>query len=86
MASAPNHRRGRNLRCANLPPEQLLANPANWRVHPREQQQALAGALSEVGWVQQILVNKVTGYVVVPTATKAGILPTMRLSVGLDLT
>lgn len=33
------------------PPEQLLANPANWRTHPKEQQQALAGALSEVSWV-----------------------------------
>jgi DNA modification methylase len=46
------------------PPEQLLANPANWRVHPSEQQRALAGALSEVGWVAQILVNRTTGHVV----------------------
>jgi DNA modification methylase len=45
-------------------PEQLLANPANWRLHPREQQQALAGALSEVGWVAQVLVNRTTGHVV----------------------
>ena len=46
------------------PPEQLLANPANWRIHPKEQQQALAGALSEVGWVAQVLVNRTTGHVV----------------------
>jgi hypothetical protein len=46
------------------PPEQLLANPANWRLHPKEQQQALAGALSEVGWVAQVLVNRTTGHVV----------------------
>ncbi len=45
-------------------PEQLLANPANWRLHPMEQQQALAGALSEVGWVAQVLVNRTTGHVV----------------------
>jgi hypothetical protein len=45
-------------------PEQLLANPANWRLHPREQQQALAGALSEVGWVAEVLVNRTTGHVV----------------------
>jgi DNA modification methylase len=45
-------------------PEQLLANPANWRVHPKEQQRALAGSLSEVGWVQQVLVNRTTGHVV----------------------
>jgi DNA modification methylase len=45
-------------------PDQLLANPANWRIHPRSQQQALAGVLSEVGWVSEVLVNKTTGHVV----------------------
>jgi DNA modification methylase len=45
-------------------PDQLLANPANWRVHPKAQQQALAGVLSQVGWVQQVLVNRRTGHVV----------------------
>jgi hypothetical protein len=32
-------------------PDQLLANPANWRIHPKSQQDALAGALDAVGWV-----------------------------------
>ncbi len=45
-------------------PDQLLANPANWRIHPKTQQDALAGALDAVGWVQQVLVNKRTGFVV----------------------
>jgi hypothetical protein len=45
-------------------PEGLLANPANWRLHPKEQQDALAGVLSEVGWVQDIIVNRRTGHVV----------------------
>jgi hypothetical protein len=27
-------------------PDQLLANPANWRIHPKAQQDALAGALT----------------------------------------
>ena len=45
-------------------PDQLLANPANWRVHPKVQQQALAGILGQVGWVQQVLVNRRTGHVV----------------------
>jgi hypothetical protein len=45
-------------------PEQLLANPRNWRIHPRAQQDALAGVLAEVGWVQDIIVNKRTGFVV----------------------
>lgn len=45
-------------------PEQLLANPANWRIHPKPQQDALAGVLSEVGWVQDVIVNRRTGHVV----------------------
>src|SRR5690349_1914024 len=28
---------------ADVPPDQLLANPANWRTHPREQQRSLDG-------------------------------------------
>jgi DNA modification methylase len=45
-------------------PGGLLANPANWRLHPKEQQDALAGVLSEVGWVQDIIVNRRSGHVV----------------------
>lgn len=44
--------------------DQLLANPANWRIHPKYQQDALSGVLSEIGWVQNIIVNKTTGHVV----------------------
>jgi len=45
-------------------PDQLLANPSNWRIHPREQQEALSGALDEVGWVQDVIVNQRTGHVI----------------------
>ena len=45
-------------------PDQLLANPANWRIHPKAQQDALAGALDQVGWVQQVLVNRRSGFVI----------------------
>ena len=45
-------------------PDQLLANPANWRIYPKAQQDALIGALDAVGWVQQVLVNQRTGFVV----------------------
>lgn len=45
-------------------PDQLLANPANWRIHPFEQQQALAAVLDEVGWVAEVIVNQTTGHVV----------------------
>lgn len=45
-------------------PEQLLANPRNWRIHPGEQQEALKSLLGRVGWVQNVIVNKRTGHVV----------------------
>lgn len=45
-------------------PDQLLANPKNWRIHPKNQQEALKGVLSKVGWVQDVIVNKNTGFVV----------------------
>ena len=35
-------------------PDQLLANPSNWRIHPKAQQDALVGALDQVGWVGQV--------------------------------
>ena len=41
---------------------QLLANPKNWRIHPQEQQQALVGVLAQVGWVQNVVVNRRTGW------------------------
>lgn len=45
-------------------PSQLVANPRNWRIHPKPQQDSLSDVLERVGWVQQVLVNKVTGNVV----------------------
>jgi DNA modification methylase len=45
-------------------PEHLAANPANWRVHPRHQRDALAGSLDTVGWVAQVIVNRQSGYVI----------------------
>ncbi len=45
-------------------PDQLLANPSNWRIHPKAQQDALAGVLEEVGWVQSVIVNRTTGNLV----------------------
>ena len=45
-------------------PDQLLAAPDNWRIHPREQQEALEGVLDRVGWVTRIIVNKRTGHVI----------------------
>lgn len=46
------------------PPDQLLASPWNWRVHPKNQQDALQGALSEIGMIQNVICNRTTGHVV----------------------
>jgi hypothetical protein len=45
-------------------PDQLLANPNNWRRHPKHQQEALESMLRTVGWVQRVIVNKTTGHIV----------------------
>jgi hypothetical protein len=46
------------------PASEFMANPDNWRVHPSAQQDALAGVLSEVGWVEQVVENVRTGNLV----------------------
>jgi len=45
-------------------PDQLLANPGNWRTHPKAQQAALAGAISDIGFIRSVTVNQTTGHVV----------------------
>jgi hypothetical protein len=56
--------RNRIVHHAEVDPRTLKANPRNWRSHPRAQQEAIAGVLREVGWVQDVIVNKRTGFVV----------------------
>jgi len=46
------------------PPEQLLANPRNFRVHERFQQDALSGVLESVGVVQNVICNRTTGHLI----------------------
>lgn len=45
-------------------PDQLLANPANWRIHPKPQQDALNDVLDDVGWIQQVVVNQQSGHLI----------------------
>ena len=56
--------RSRIVGHAEVPPSELVPNPRNWRTHPAGQQQALSGALAEVGWVAEVTVNQTTGHVV----------------------
>jgi len=43
-------------------PADLVANPHNWRVHPQAQLDALAAVLDTVGWVQDVIFNRQSGY------------------------
>jgi hypothetical protein len=45
-------------------PAALLANPANFRTHPKHQADALSSVLDEVGYVARVIVNKTTGHLV----------------------
>lgn len=48
----------------DVPPDQLLANPLNFRRHPGHQLEALRGSLRQLGWLKTVLVNRRTGHVV----------------------
>ena len=45
-------------------PDQLLANPSNWRTHGKAQREALRAVLDTVGYVAQVIVNQRTGHLV----------------------
>jgi hypothetical protein len=45
-------------------PDQLLANPKNWRIHPNHQRIALLRILDTVGWVSPVIVNQTTGHLI----------------------
>lgn len=62
--SAPTTWQNRIIGSGDESPDQLLANPRNWRIHPTAQQEALAGVLEEVGWVQQVIVNRRSGHLI----------------------
>lgn len=41
-----------------VPARELVANPRNWRTHPRQQQDALRGILAEVGYADALLARE----------------------------
>lgn len=62
--SHPRKWRNRIVGHAEIDPATIVEHPDNWRLHPRLQQQALAGVLDDVGWVQCVVINRRTGHVV----------------------
>lgn len=62
-AHPPNFR-SRIVDHGEASPTQLMAHPKNWRRHPEFQGRAVEAVLKEVGWVQQVVVNRRTGLLV----------------------
>lgn len=63
---------------AEVDPEQLLAHPLNFRIHPESQQRALAGAIDTIGYIDPVIVNKNTdtvidGHLRVALALRSGV-------------
>jgi hypothetical protein len=53
--------RSRIVEQAQVAPGDLAPHPNNWRLHSSFQGKAMAGVLREVGWVQDVIVNRRTG-------------------------
>lgn len=59
------HWRNRIVGFGEEDPQQLQANPWNWRIHPQKQQDALLDILDRIGWAgPPVIVNRRTGHVV----------------------
>lgn len=56
--------RNRIVGHGNEAPDQLLANPFNFRKHPKHQRDALRGAMREIGVIQRVIVNRTTGHLI----------------------
>jgi len=44
-----------------IDPKEVVLNKNNWRRHPKHQKDSMDKILSEIGWIQDIIVNKTTG-------------------------
>lgn len=55
----PNFRR---IRSGKVNLDEILFNPQNWRIHPDSQQQALAGTIDSIGYLDPIEINLKTGH------------------------
>lgn len=46
---------------ADLPAKSIVPNPKNFRLHPDTQSAAVSEAISRLGWIEEVLINKTTG-------------------------
>ena len=81
MASA--HIRDRIKGLERIKAKNLIPNDHNWRIHPSEQQSALKGILSEIGFAGAILVRPLEDgkYQIIDGHLRAKTAPTMEIPV-----
>jgi hypothetical protein len=46
---------------AEIPASEIKAHPLNFRIHPDTQRAAVSEALTRLGWIESVLINKKTG-------------------------
>lgn len=51
----------RILGTAMVNPADIIPNEKNWRRHPKFQKEAMESTLREIGWIQDVIINKRTG-------------------------
>ncbi|HOD53472.1 MAG TPA: DNA modification methylase [Candidatus Cloacimonadota bacterium] len=56
--------RNRIVESGEIDLSEILFNKNNWKIHPREQYEAVLGSMEEIGWVQVLTINKTTGNLV----------------------
>ena len=59
--SSSNHWDNRIVAYGDADPATLVANPLNWRTHPARQKKAMIGALNQIGWIDEVKINRTTG-------------------------
>lgn len=52
--------RNRIIASENVSPKDVKKNVLNFRKHPKKQRDALAATLHQIGWIQDVIVNKRT--------------------------
>jgi len=55
--------RSRIVGYGTMPVDEALIHPDQFRIHPKAQQEALKTVLDKVGWVQNVIVSRRTGYI-----------------------
>ena len=46
------------------PAREFLANPGNWRIHPKFQQDVMTDVFKQVGWIQRVVENVRNGHLI----------------------